>query len=97
MTGGGGSFGHIGVHVGTDWTVRCNTYPEHAPILNIGAASTTVALCMAGEQPSAEFAAFARALADAAERFAAQAERLHAEHQAVERVRADSKAASEAA
>ena len=56
MTGDGGSFGHVGVHVGTDWTVRCNTYPEHAPILNIGAASTTVALCMAGEQPSAEFA-----------------------------------------
>ena len=53
---------------------------------------------MAGEQPSAEFAVqFARALANAAEQFAAEAERLHAEHQAVERVRADSKAASEAA
>ena len=98
MSSGGGSFGHVGVHVGTDWTVRCNTYPGHAPILNIGAASTTVALCMAGEQPSAEFVQFARALADAAQQFAAEAERLHAETQAVERVRAaDSKAASEAA
>jgi hypothetical protein len=97
VSSGGGSFGHVGVHVGTDWTVRCNTYPGHAPILNIGAASTTVALCMAGEQPSAEFVQFARALADAAQQFAAEAERLHAEARAVERVRAGSKAASEAA
>jgi len=97
MSSDGGSFGHVGVHVGTDWTVRCNTYSGHAPILNIGAASTTVALCMAGEQPSAEFVQFARALADAAQQFATEAERLHAEAQAVERVRADSKAASEAA
>ena len=35
MKGKGGSFGHLGVHVGTDWTVRCNTYTEHAPILDI--------------------------------------------------------------
>ena len=93
MISDAGSFGHVGA----DGRVRCNTYPGHAPILNITVASTTVALCMAGEQPSADFAGFARELADAAEQFAAEAERLHAEHQAIERVRADSKAASEAA
>ena len=97
MISDAGSFGHVSVHVGTDGRVRCNTYPDHAPILHITAASTTVALCMADEQPSAEFAGFARALADAAEQFAAEAERLHAEHQAVQRVRADSKATDEAA
>lgn len=35
VKGQGGSFGHLGVHVGTDWTVQCNTYTEHAPILDI--------------------------------------------------------------
>ena len=102
MRGEGGLFGHLGVHVGTDWTVRCNTYAEHAPILDIGAASTGVSLCIAGEHVSTEIVQFARALAQAAEQFAAETERVHAERQTIERVRADreavqGKAASEAA
>jgi hypothetical protein len=80
----GGSFGQVNVHVGSDWRVWCMTYPEQAPILTISVASTTVVFCLAGEQVGAEFAAFARELARGTDRFAAEAERLHAAgHRAV--------------
>jgi hypothetical protein len=88
----GGSFGQLSVHVGMDGRVWCNTYADHAPILNVNAASTTVAFCIAGEGVGAEAAEFARKLAREAERFAAEVERLHDEHQAVERARAEIKA-----
>jgi len=92
----GGSFGQVSLHTGRDGRVWCCTYPDSAPILNISAATTTVAVCLGGKQVTAEFAAFARELARGAERFAAEAERLHAERLAVERVRGDSKAAGAA-
>lgn len=96
MRGGGGSFTHLGVHVGADWTVRCCTYPDSAPILSISAASTSVSLLIAEGHTGAEAVKFARTLAREAERFAAEAERLHAEHQAIEQVRAEGKAANAA-
>ena len=33
MSSDGGSFGHLGVHVGADWRVSCSTYPARTPIL----------------------------------------------------------------
>jgi hypothetical protein len=74
----GGSFGQLSVHVGADWRVWCDTYPESTPILNIGVASTGVVLCIADERISAEAVSFARKLAREAERFAADVERLNA-------------------
>lgn len=97
MISDGGSFGQLSLHTGRDGRVWCCTYPNAAPILNITAATTTVAVCLGGEQVSDEFVAFARELARGAERFAAEAERLHAERQAVERVRGDSRNADTAA
>jgi hypothetical protein len=82
MISDGGSFGQLSLHTGRDGRVWCCTYPDSAPILNITVASTTVAVCMAGEQISAEFVAFARELARGTKRFAAEAERLHADQQA---------------
>ena len=97
MISEGGSFGQVSLHTGRDGRVWCCTYPDSAPILNITAATTTVAVCLGGKQISDEFLAFARELARGAEKFAAEAERLHAEHQAVQAVREDSKAADPAA
>ncbi len=82
MISDGGSFGQLSLHTGRDGRVWCCTYPDTAPILNITAASTTVVVCLGGEQISAEFVVFARELARGAERFAAEAERLHADQQA---------------
>jgi hypothetical protein len=96
VTSDGGSFGHLGVHVGTDGHVWCNTYPDHTPILGVQVASTTVSFCIEGGRIGPEAVKFARKLAREAERFAAEAERLHAEHEAVERVRAENKGASAA-
>jgi hypothetical protein len=78
----GGSFGQVSLHTGRDGRAWCCTYPDSAPILNITVASTTVAVCLGGEQVSDEFVAFARELARGAEQFAAEAERLQADQQA---------------
>jgi isocitrate/isopropylmalate dehydrogenase len=85
------------VHVGSDWTVQCWTYPDQAPILNIHAATTAVAFSIAGDRVGAEAVKFARDLLRQVERFAAEAERLHAEQQAAERVHAEGKAAPDKA
>jgi outer membrane murein-binding lipoprotein Lpp len=93
----GGSFGHLGVHVGSDWWVRCNTYADHPPILNVHVASTNVSSCIANQPVGTEAVEFARALARDAQRFAAEVERLHSEHQAVERARMEVQAAQQKA
>src|ERR1700753_2284343 len=60
MISDGGSFGQLSLHTGRDGRVWCCTYPDSAPILNITAATTTVAVCLGGKQISAEFVAVAR-------------------------------------
>ncbi len=77
MKGDGGSFGHLGVHVGSDWSIWCSTYPAHSPILTIDAASTSIAFTIADERIGDQAVAFARDLVCKAERFAAEVERLH--------------------
>ena len=47
MRSGGGSFGHVGMHVGEDWWTFLSTYDDHSPILDVAAGSTTVTLSIA--------------------------------------------------
>jgi hypothetical protein len=75
----GGSFGCSSLRVGTDWHVRCSTYPDEAPIFSVDAGPMSASISPADRhQVSAEAVAFARELARQAARFAADCERLHA-------------------
>ena len=80
MRSGGGSMARIGLHVGQDWWTWLSTYEDHGPILDIAAGSTTVTLCFDGSKVTASALEFARELANQAGKFAAEAERLCAEH-----------------
>ena len=50
MRSGGESLAHLGLHVGQDWSTWLSTYPDHAPILDISAGSTTVAISITGNK-----------------------------------------------
>jgi len=79
MSTSGGSFGTASMHAGTDWAVRCSTYPDQLPILSIDAGNFGVTITVAGRsEPGPGGAAFARELAAQAARFAAECERIHA-------------------
>jgi hypothetical protein len=78
----GGSFGSLGLQVGSDSWTRCHAYPDHSPILHITAASTSVSVQLAQGPVGSEAVKFARDLLRGAERFAAEVERLHTEQQA---------------
>ncbi len=80
MRSGGGSFGRIGLHVGADWWTFLNTYDDHSPILDVAAGSTTVTVSIADRTIDDSALAFARELASQAAQFAAEVERLHAQH-----------------
>jgi hypothetical protein len=59
MRSSGESLAHLGLHVGQDWSTWLSTYPDHAPILDISAGSTTVAISITGnkaDQAAVEFA-----------------------------------------
>jgi hypothetical protein len=79
MSSDGSSFGSAGLYVGTDWQVRCSTYPDSTPILSIDAGRTVMSVSITPlKQMGDEAVAFARELARQAARFAADCERLHA-------------------
>ena len=80
MRSGGGSFGQISLHVGQDWWTFLNTYDDHSPILDVAAGSTTVTFTIADRKASDSALEFARELASQAAGFAAEVERLHAQH-----------------
>jgi len=80
MRSGGGSSGHIGMHVGEDWWTFLSTYDDHPPILDISCGSMTVAVSITGQQVGEAALEFARDLAAKAAKFAAEAERLHTQH-----------------
>jgi hypothetical protein len=80
MRSGGGSFARINLHVGADWWTFLSTYDEHSPILDIAAGSTTVTFSIADRKASDSTLEFARELASQAAGFAAEVERLHAQH-----------------
>jgi hypothetical protein len=77
---GGGSFGQISLHIGQDWWTFLNTYDDHSPILDVAAGSTTVTFSIADRKASDSALEFARELARQAAGFAAEVERLHAQH-----------------
>ena len=80
MSGDGSSFGSAGLYVGTDWQVRCSTYPHSTPILSIDAGRTTLSVSITPmKRMGDEAVAFAQEFARQAARFAADCERLHAE------------------
>ena len=82
MSSDGGSFGSAGLHIGSDWAVRCSTYPDTTPILSVDAGRTTVSVSIApAKGMTAHGVAFARELAQEATLFAADCERLYAEQQ----------------
>ena len=76
----GGSFGQISLHVGQDWHAFLNTSDEHSPILDVAAGSTTVTFSIADRKATDSALEFARELASQAADFAAEVERLHAQH-----------------
>ena len=80
MRSGGGSFAQIGLHVGADWWTFLNTYDDHSPILDVAAGSTTVTVSIADRKADESALEFARELASRAAQFAAEVERLHAQH-----------------
>jgi hypothetical protein len=80
MRSGGGSFAQISLHIGQDWWTFLNTYEEHSPILDVAAGSTTVTFTIADRKASDSALEFARELASQAAGFAAEVERLHAQH-----------------
>ena len=80
MRSGGGSFARINLHVGADWWTFLSTYDEHSPIMDVAAGSTTVTFSIADRKADDCALAFARELASRAAQFAAEVERLHAQH-----------------
>jgi len=80
MRSGGGSFAQISLHVGQDWWTFLNTYDDHSPIPDVAAGSTTVTFSIADRKASDSALEFARELASQAAQFAAEVERLHAQH-----------------
>ena len=80
MRSGGGSFAQIGLHLGQDWWTFLSTYDDHSPILDVAAGSTTVTFSIADRKVDDSAQEFARELASQAAQFAAEVERLHAQH-----------------
>jgi hypothetical protein len=80
MSGGGGSFGRIGFHVGTEWQVYCYVYDDTTPIFDICAGSTSVAISVRDKTADKEAVEFARALLCGAQKFADEMQRMHAAH-----------------
>ena len=73
------SYTSLGVYAGSDATVRCSTYPHEGPILAVDTRRVSVNLAVAGRKDTPAWAVqFARQLAEQAQVFAAECERLHA-------------------
>lgn len=76
---GSHSAGYASLHVGADWSVRCNTYPAATPILSVWTDGMHMSVTIAdrGFMPD-RAVEFARELARQAQAFAAECERLNA-------------------
>ena len=78
MSGNGRSFSSYSLHVSDDWLVRCSTYDDTTPILALDAGHVAVCVTTRGKDANTAAVEFARALADAARKFADEMERMHA-------------------
>jgi hypothetical protein len=74
----GGSFSNLTHHIGSDWRVRCSTYPDTTPILSVDGGPLTVLISTRGRDADESAVEFARALAREARKFADEMERMHA-------------------
>jgi hypothetical protein len=73
-------FARISLHVGDESRAECFTYTTSTPILDIRAGNASVAISIARRDIIDDTAVqFARELAQQAQAFAAEVERLHAE------------------
>jgi hypothetical protein len=74
----GRSFSSYSLHIGDDWLVRCSTYDDTTPILALDAGPSAVCITTRGKDANTAAVEFARALADAARKYADEMERMHA-------------------
>ncbi len=74
----GASFSRVGFHVGADWRVDCHAYDDATPLLDIDAGTSSVVISVRKRDPDESAVKFARALADEAQKFAAEVQRMHA-------------------
>ncbi len=78
MTGPERSTAHLSLHVGSDWMVRCSTYPETTPILSVDTGGTALMITPTGQDADEAAVQFARELARKAQQFADEVERIYA-------------------
>ncbi|WP_239341066.1 hypothetical protein [Frankia sp. CiP3] len=71
-----GSSWHVGLHVGSDWSVRCLTYPDERPILALNTPGAHLSLSTADGIMTADHIDFAHALVQAANDYLIDCERL---------------------
>ena len=86
------SFMNLIFHAGADWQVRCSTYPDSLPISCLDGGPASVMISTISKNPTREGVEFARVLAQQAQCYAAEMERLHAV-QTGDTGKADTKAA----
>ncbi len=67
---------HVGVHVGSEWSVRCFTYPDERPILALDTPGAHLAISTASGTVTADHVDFAYALVKAANDYLIECERL---------------------
>ncbi|WP_131784179.1 hypothetical protein [Protofrankia symbiont of Coriaria ruscifolia] len=71
-----GSNWHVGVHVGSDWSARCFTYPDERPILVLDTPRACLSISAASGTVTANHLDFAHALVQAANDYLIECERL---------------------
>ncbi|EFC85957.1 hypothetical protein [Parafrankia sp. EUN1f] len=67
---------HLGLHVGADWSVRCHSYPDSAPILAVNLGRTTLSVSAAGSAVTSDQVDFAYALLAAVNDYLIECEQL---------------------
>ncbi|WP_322750192.1 MULTISPECIES: hypothetical protein [unclassified Frankia] len=67
---------HVGVHVGSEWSVRCFTYPDERPILALDTPGAHLAVSVKDCTVTADHVDFAYALVKAANDYLIECERL---------------------
>ncbi|ETA03996.1 hypothetical protein CcI6DRAFT_00520 [Frankia sp. CcI6] len=67
---------HIGMHVGSGWSVRCHTYPDRPPILSVRAGETHLSLSVANDAVTSDHVEFAYTLLAAVNDYLIECERI---------------------
>ncbi|WP_239406149.1 hypothetical protein [Frankia sp. Cj3] len=67
---------HVGVHVGSDWSARCYTYPDTRPILALDTGRVHLDISAAGGAVTTDHIEFAHALVQAANDYLIDCERI---------------------